>query len=302
MRPSGSWRSRRSPRPRPWGPASSPAWRRASGTGWTTWPRRGGPGRGSNRAPPSTGRGGRRRSSGPAAGCPTCRRWTSRSFGTGAQRGGSPTRRAGATSGAGVLVELPRPAAARKAVAPLRRPGGRAIEASCRVPTEDRCVPEPADAPPPSGDRPLSRRLALRGLAALAGSAVAAAVASPALAQTATTGSAGTAGGAGTATSTTAPAPTTTAPPKRPTPADQGLLGFAQSLELASAQLYTQGIPSLSKDWQPIAAIFGRHHQAYGEQIGALLGRRAPGVANQTLLDQYGPKFSGGEQVILAAA
>jgi len=170
------------------------------------------------------------------------------------------------------------------------------------VPTEDRCVPEPADAPPPSGDRPLSRRLALSGLAALAGSAVAAAVASPALAQTATTGSAGTAGGAGTATSTTAPAPTTTAPPKRPTPADQGLLGFAQSLELAAAQLYTQGIPSLSKDWQPIAAIFGRHHQAYGEQIGALLGRRAPGVANQTLLDQYGPKFSGGEQVILAAA
>lgn len=175
------------------------------------------------------------------------------------------------------------------------------------MPTEDRCVPEPADAPPPSGDRPLSRRLALSGLAALAGSAVAAAVASPALAQTATTTAgtanpAGTSSGAGAVTSSTAPAPTTTAPPKRPTPADQVLLGFAQSLELAAAQLYTQGIPTLSKDWQPIAAIFGRHHQSYGEQIGALLGRRAPGVANQTLLDQYGPKLSGGEQAILGAA
>jgi hypothetical protein len=176
------------------------------------------------------------------------------------------------------------------------------------VPTEDRCVPDPADAPPPSGDRPLSRRLALSGLAALAGSAVAAAVASPALAQTATTGAtgtaspAGTSSGAGAAASTTAPAPTTTAPPKRPTPADQVLLGFAQSLELAAAQLYTQAIPGLSKDWQPIAAIFGRHHQSYGEQIGALLGRRAPGVANQTLLDQYGPKFGGGEQAVLGGA
>jgi len=171
-------------------------------------------------------------------------------------------------------------------------------------------VPEPADAPPPSGeyDRPLSRRLALSGLAALAGSAVAAAVASPARAQTATTSAGSSPSGSEASSSapaaaTTAPAPTTTAPPKRPTSADIVLLGFAQTLEFAAAQLYGQAAPALSKDWQPIAAIFGRHHQAYGEQIGALLGRRAPGVANQTLLDERAPAFSAGaEPAVLKAA
>jgi len=41
----------------------------------------------------------------------------------------------------------------------------------------------------------------------------------------------------------------------------------------------------------------------YGEQIGALLGRRAPGVANQTLLDERTPAFGAkSEPAILKAA
>jgi hypothetical protein len=176
------------------------------------------------------------------------------------------------------------------------------------VPTDDCCVPEPVDASQRSGarDRTLSRRLALSGLTALAGGAVAAAVAAPAVAQTPTTGSATSDGGGSASTTsgpTTTPAPTTTAPPKRPTPADIVLLGFAQSLELAAAQLYGQAAPTLGKDWQPIAAVFGRHHQAYGEQIGALLGRRAPGIANQTLLRERTPAFGArSEPAILRAA
>ena len=175
------------------------------------------------------------------------------------------------------------------------------------MPTEDRCVPEPADAAQPSVDRerPVTRRLALSGLAALAGGAVATAVTGSAFAQTAsttTTGSA-TSGSAGSAAPSTEPAPTTTAPPKRPTSADIVLLGFAQSLEFAAAQLYGQAIATLGTDWQPIGAVFGRHHRAYGEQIGALLGRRAPGVANQTLLDERTPAFSAkAEPAILQAA
>ena len=176
------------------------------------------------------------------------------------------------------------------------------------MPTEDRCVPEPADASQPSveRDRAVSRRLALSGLAALAGGAVATAVAGSAFAQSATTtatGSASSATGSGSAAASTEPAPTTTAPPKRPTSADIVLLGFAQSLEFAASQLYGQATPTLSKDWQLIGAVFGRHHRAYGEQIGALLGRRAPGVANQTLLDERTPAFGArSEPAILKAA
>jgi hypothetical protein len=146
------------------------------------------------------------------------------------------------------------------------------------------------------------------GLAALAGGAVATAVAGSAFAQSATTTTTGSeTSGSGAASSssapTTAPAPTTTAPPKRPTSADTVLLGFAQSLEFAASQLYGQATPTLSKDWQLIAAVFGRHHRAYGEQIGALLGRRAPGVANQTLLDERTPAFSAtSEPAVLKAA
>ncbi len=162
-------------------------------------------------------------------------------------------------------------------------------------PTEDH---QPAS---PRAARPVPRRLALSTLAALAGGALATAFAVPAAAQTVTTGPGGT-------DDTAAPppetdAPTTTAPPKRPTEADIELLGFAQSLEFAAAELYGQAIPVLSEEISLEAAVFRRHHQAYGEQIGALLGRQAPGVANRTLVEERTPAFSARtEPAIIRAA
>jgi hypothetical protein len=165
------------------------------------------------------------------------------------------------------------------------------------VPTDD-CEPdtdEPIDRSA-APVRPLTRRLALSSLATLAGSAVAVAVAGSAAAQSTTTDSGG-------STTTTEPAPTTTAPPKRPTPADVALLGFAQSLEFGAAVLYGQAIPVLGPDATTIATVFRRHHQAYAEQLGGLLGREAPGVANQTLVDERTPAFGAKtEQAIVRAA
>jgi hypothetical protein len=166
------------------------------------------------------------------------------------------------------------------------------------VPTDDCCEPEIDEPSERSAApaRPLSRRLALSGLATLAGSAVAVAVTGSATAQSATTAP-------GESTATTEPAPSTTAPPKRPTPADVALLGFAQSLEFGAAVLYGQAISVLGPDATIIATVFRRHHQAYAEQLGGLLGREAPGVANQTLVDERTPAFGAKtERAIIRAA
>ncbi len=158
------------------------------------------------------------------------------------------------------------------------------------MPTDD-CCPSP-----------VPRRLALTALAAFAGGAVASAVAGPAAAQTDTTGPGGTDDTAAPPPETE-PAPTTTAPPKQPTEADIELLGFAQSLEFAAAELYGQAIPVLSEEISLEATVFRRHHQAYGEQIGALLGRQAPGVPNRTLVEERTPAFGArSEPAILRAA
>jgi Ferritin-like domain len=132
----------------------------------------------------------------------------------------------------------------------------------------------------------VSRRLALIGIAAMAGTGVATVAASHAAAQTDTTGPAGSAP-TGTAASTT----TTTLPPKLPTPTDVALLGFGQSLELAAAQLYDQAVPTLTGDVADVATAFRAHHQSYAEQLGGLLGRRAPGVANRTLVQERTAAF-----------
>jgi hypothetical protein len=174
------------------------------------------------------------------------------------------------------------------------------------VPTDDCCVPDTDDPREPSASvapgRPVTRRLALSGLAALAGGAVAAAVGGPAAAQTGTTDTTGPADTAPDTAPATEPAPTTTAPPKRPTPADVVLLGFAQSLEYAAAQLYAQALPVIDPDATTGATVFSRHHQSYGEQIGALLGRQAPGVANQTLVNERTTAFGASSQEALGRA
>jgi hypothetical protein len=156
---------------------------------------------------------------------------------------------------------------------------------------------------------PVPRRLALGGLTALAGSAAVALLTGRAAAQSGTTDEESPSTEAESATRTEGAeeeaeeTPSTTAPPKKPTEADIELLGFAQSLEFAAAQLYGEAIPSLSEEVSLEATVFRRHHQAYGEQIGALLGRQAPGVPNRTLVDERSSAFgAGAEPAVLRAA
>jgi Ferritin-like domain len=132
----------------------------------------------------------------------------------------------------------------------------------------------------------LTRRLALTGLATMTGTALAAVTTASAAAQTDSTGPAGSAPASSAASTTT-----TTLPPKLPTNADIVLLGFGQTLEYAAAQLYDQALPTLAAEISDVATAFRRHHQSYAEQLGALLGRRAPGVANRTLVQERTPAF-----------
>ena len=77
-------------------------------------------------------------------------------------------------------------------------------------------------------------------------------------------------------------------PSSRPT-ADDALLGFAQSLEFAAAQLYSQALAGASsEDVSDRSRGLPPHHQAYGEQIAAParatgardVANRDPGRAN----------------------
>ncbi len=80
--------------------------------------------------------------------------------------------------------------------------------------------------------------------------------------------------------------------PRRATPADIGLMAFAQSLELAAAEVYRLAIDGgvLSGAVADVATMFRRHHVEHAKAWAALLGRDAAGVANPGLLDLYGPK------------
>ena len=197
-------------------------------------------------------------------------------------------------------------------MAPLRRPGGpghRGELPTCQ-PRTAACLNPPMPASrPSSATRPLTRRLALSGLAALAGGAVATAVAGPAFAQTAsttTTGSATSGSGAGRRQRR----PEHRAGAHDDRPAQAADLGGHRAARLRPEPRVRRvaalrpGHPDAERrTGSRSAAVFGRHHQAYGEQIGALLGRRAPGVANQTLLDERTPAFGARtEPAILRAA
>jgi hypothetical protein len=131
-----------------------------------------------------------------------------------------------------------------------------------------------------------------------AGAAIAAVAAGTASAQTDTTGaSAGSdastpaTGAPGGTTATTGATTTTTLPPQRPTTADTALLGFVQTLELAAAELYSQALPTIPQAQREVPAAFLLNHQNYGEQLGAMLGRHAPGIANATLVSERSAAF-----------
>jgi hypothetical protein len=145
--------------------------------------------------------------------------------------------------------------------------------------------------------RAYTRRLALGSVVTAAGAAIAAVATGTASAQTDTTGaSAGSdastpATGAPGGTTATGATTTTTLPPQRPTTADTALLGFVQTLELAAAELYSQALPTIPQAQREVPAAFLLNHENYGEQLGAMLGRRAPGIANATLVSERAAAF-----------
>jgi hypothetical protein len=108
-----------------------------------------------------------------------------------------------------------------------------------------------------------------------------------------------------TTTSDTTAATTTTAPPLRPTDGDVPLLGFAQSVELASRQLYdvALGTKGLFDDNQrAVIAAIRESHSAYAAALSAILGRLAPQTADSGLIDDLKSTFSGKLADVLQAA
>jgi hypothetical protein len=103
---------------------------------------------------------------------------------------------------------------------------------------------------------------------------------------------------------TTAPGTTTTAPPRRPTDADRELLAFANTLELAAAELYGSALAAgtLDDDTTAILVGFADHHRQYAEAIAGLIGSDAPNQANEAVVRAFARDFEGDQESILQAA
>ena len=101
-----------------------------------------------------------------------------------------------------------------------------------------------------------------------------------------------------------APTDETTTPPKRPTEADSGLLAQAQQLELTAQALYDIAlVVSGWSDEQAVVITYLREaHQAYANSLSGLLGRAAPGIVSQAVLDARRSDFSDSVGSVLAAA
>jgi hypothetical protein len=99
-------------------------------------------------------------------------------------------------------------------------------------------------------------------------------------------------------------APTTTEAPQRPDADDVELLGFAQSIELAAAELYEMAMASgsLSDETMMVVDSVHRAHVSYGQSLNALLGRSAPGESAAEIVDVFGAGFGGSEDEFLTAA
>jgi hypothetical protein len=157
------------------------------------------------------------------------------------------------------------------------------------TPSPETSVAVVADAQPPAG---LRRRLIGAGLIGLAGS-LAPRLAARASATTPEN-----------TTETSTGATTTTAPPQQPTPDDVEVLGFAQSIELAAAQLYKAALDAGSLGDEVLAIVVPVHqaHVAYAQALNGLLGRGAPGEASTEVVDASTEGFGGDEAGFLAAA
>ena len=97
---------------------------------------------------------------------------------------------------------------------------------------------------------------------------------------------------------------TTTAPPRQPDSADLTQLAFAQTAELAAHRLYGLALATdgLGDTTQAVMTEVRAAHLAYAQALGALIGRTAPGVPLQALVDEGTAAFTGGQTGIVAAA
>jgi Ferritin-like domain len=104
-------------------------------------------------------------------------------------------------------------------------------------------------------------------------------------------------------TADTTPAPTTTAPPKRPTDADVPLLGFAQTVELAARDLYNigLGVTGLDDNQRAVLATIRESHGAYAASLSAILGRLAPQKPSTIVGDLEG-SFTGDVPTVIQSA
>jgi hypothetical protein len=155
--------------------------------------------------------------------------------------------------------------------------------------------------PQPSTAR---RRLIGAGLVGLAGSLVPRLAGSAGASSDTTTGDTTTGDSTTAATTEGTQATTTTAPPKQPTPGDVELLSFAQSIELAAAELYATalGSGSLGEKTTEIVQTIHQAHVSYGQSLNALLGRKAPGQSLGSLVDGNSDAFGGSNAAFLEAA
>jgi rubrerythrin len=84
---------------------------------------------------------------------------------------------------------------------------------------------------------------------------------------------------------TTELAATTTEPARRPTEADEELLGFMQQVEAAVVRLYDTALAgnALDDTSRAVFSAIRESHQGYGQAAGALLGQAAPKAAEAEL-------------------
>jgi hypothetical protein len=101
-----------------------------------------------------------------------------------------------------------------------------------------------------------------------------------------------------------ASAPTTTAPPLRPTTDDVALLDFAQGVEMAARELHDMALQSssLSDVERAVIVTIRESHDAYVQSFSGLLGREASQQTNADAVAAFAEAFGGSTADMLAAA
>jgi len=105
----------------------------------------------------------------------------------------------------------------------------------------------------------------------------------------------------------TSPPPTSIAP-LRPTDADVELLAFAQSIELAARELYDAmfaalgDVPAIDDTRRAVFTALREAHDAYAQSLSGLLGRAAPGIADETVQSALTASFTTDIDAAILAA